>query len=76
MNLIAKGYNNKEEADICNGRGLDPRKDYGRSRPAENYQRSRPPVGNADERTGAVEDYVRSQNRYNFTNDMMQKMFK
>jgi hypothetical protein len=26
--LIQQGYNNKQEADICDGRNLDPSKDY------------------------------------------------
>jgi hypothetical protein len=28
LDLIGKGYNNIQEADICAGKGLDPRKDY------------------------------------------------
>lgn len=76
LNLIAKSYNNKQDADICDGKGLDPNKDYGPSRQPENYQRSRPPIDNTEEGTNAVEDYVKGQNRYKSINSMMEKMFK
>jgi hypothetical protein len=28
LDLLAQGYNNIQEADICAGKGLDPNKDY------------------------------------------------